>query len=295
MPKKAIYGPCRVIGCGRALDVHGMCGKHYRMHRLYGRTQPTRTGDKFKHPLYRLWYERLDRGSLCPEWRDDFWAMVSVVGERPSQRHFLSTPTLHQPYGPENWEWKEFLKRREGESAKEWHARKWQSRRKSKPRAEHHRHLVRRFGISSETYEAMLAAQGGVCAICRTNDTHLLRGRKVNLAVDHDHSTGAVRDLLCFACNSAVGQLKESVDLAKALQAYLEKWQSPETPARDLIPMSAREGIIITPDGPLTVTEAARAAGLRPSTVLSRIRHGWPQEDLLKPLKRVRRLVHKGA
>src|SRR5438094_9480440 len=57
-------------------------------------------------------------------------------------------------------------------------------------------HLKRKFGISLEQYEEMLAKQGGVCAICGAPPPE-----GTSLHVDHDHETGEVRGLLCFPCN----------------------------------------------------------------------------------------------
>jgi hypothetical protein len=50
-------------------------------------------------------------------------------------------------------------------------------------------------GVDDERYAAMLADQGGGCAICGATP----KNRRLN--VDHDHKTGAVRGLLCHACN----------------------------------------------------------------------------------------------
>jgi len=52
--------------------------------------------------------------------------------------------------------------------------------------------------MDTDRYEVLLHQQGGVCAICGGVD------RERNLAVDHDHSTGEVRGLLCGNCNSRV-------------------------------------------------------------------------------------------
>lgn len=57
--------------------------------------------------------------------------------------------------------------------------------------------LKHKFGVSVSWYEAKLAEQENVCAICHKPE----EGRR--LAVDHDHDTGKVRDLLCGRCNTA--------------------------------------------------------------------------------------------
>ena len=52
-----------------------------------------------------------------------------------------------------------------------------------------------RTGITEAQYEALLAAQGGGCAICGNTP------KSRRLSVDHDHATGDVRGLLCHRCN----------------------------------------------------------------------------------------------
>lgn len=63
----------------------------------------------------------------------------------------------------------------------------------------HERYVERTYALAPGEYKALLKRQGGRCAICRKVP------RKRNLAVDHDHSTGKVRGLLCYMCNSALG------------------------------------------------------------------------------------------
>lgn len=81
--------------------------------------------------------------------------------------------------------------------------------------------LVRRFGITLEQYEQMRAVQGGGCAIC--GKTRFDDVREHDLAVDHDHSTGVVRGLLCRDCNVALGKFGDSLDVLKKAVAYLEQ------------------------------------------------------------------------
>lgn len=77
--------------------------------------------------------------------------------------------------------------------------------------------MQRAYGITLDEYEALLTAQRGGCAICSGVNKD---GR--NLFVDHDHTTGAVRGLLCNLCNRALGNFRDSVDLLDAAITYLK-------------------------------------------------------------------------
>ena len=80
------------------------------------------------------------------------------------------------------------------------------------------RHLVRKYGVGLADYNAMLAAQGGKCAICYATEASQRYGV---LHVDHCHKTGAVRGLLCRGCNHMLGVVNdEPAALARAI-AYL--------------------------------------------------------------------------
>jgi hypothetical protein len=63
----------------------------------------------------------------------------------------------------------------------------------------------------------MLALQNGGCASCGDAPG------KIRLHVDHDHSTGLVRGLLCVKCNMALGHLDESPAKAMGLIAYMRR------------------------------------------------------------------------
>lgn len=73
-------------------------------------------------------------------------------------------------------------------------------------RGERRRDLRRKYGISVKEYDAMFEQQGGVCAICSAAPN----GKR--LAVDHNHTTGAVRALLCGPCNTALGVLEAHLE-----------------------------------------------------------------------------------
>ncbi len=53
--------------------------------------------------------------------------------------------------------------------------------------------------------------------------------------------------------------------------------------------------IIPTPNGPMNASDAARRFGFRPATIFTRLRLGWPAEDLLKPIAKVRNRNSKGV
>ena len=78
------------------------------------------------------------------------------------------------------------------------------------------------FGITRLQYSKLLEAQGGVCAICKQKETRKHQnGKTLRLAIDHDHSSGEIRGLLCRRCNIALGLLEDNIDLLAAMQAYL--------------------------------------------------------------------------
>lgn len=83
--------------------------------------------------------------------------------------------------------------------------------------------LRKSFGIGLVEYEAKLVAQAGVCACCGQPERVMLRGKLKRLAVDHDHETGAVRDLLCTNCNQTIGHAKEDPDRLRSAIRYLER------------------------------------------------------------------------
>lgn len=73
------------------------------------------------------------------------------------------------------------------------------------------------YGLEDGQYDEMVAAQGGVCAICRERCS---TGKK--LAVDHDHVSGKVRGLLCSNCNRGIGFLRDDPARVRAAAEYLE-------------------------------------------------------------------------
>ena len=75
-------------------------------------------------------------------------------------------------------------------------------------------HLRSSYGITLEEYQAMFDKQLNKCGICAIEHTNTTGG----LFVDHNHTTGKVRGLLCKKCNTAIGLLNDdplTIDNAK--------------------------------------------------------------------------------
>ena len=77
-------------------------------------------------------------------------------------------------------------------------------------------YLRKSYGISNEDYSALEQAQNYTCAICNRREK-----QNKHLAVDHNHSTGEVRGLLCFSCNTALGLLEENPESLRNMLIYL--------------------------------------------------------------------------
>lgn len=75
----------------------------------------------------------------------------------------------------------------------------------------------RQYNLTTEKYYEMLTSQGGGCSVCGGNNG------KRRLSVDHDHSTGKVRALLCHPCNAGIGFFKENVSVMRLAILYIEK------------------------------------------------------------------------
>lgn len=88
----------------------------------------------------------------------------------------------------------------------------------------HRRYLVKKkFGLTEADYAAILDAQNNLCAICGEPETRMKFGKVTRLAIDHNHTTGNVRELLCSSCNLVLGKIKENPDTCDKIKAYILK------------------------------------------------------------------------
>lgn len=78
--------------------------------------------------------------------------------------------------------------------------------------------LKSKYGITLTDYDKMFEDQSGLCAICHKPET---TGKR--LAVDHCHSSGKIRGLLCSNCNRGIGHLQDSVEILNSAIEYLRR------------------------------------------------------------------------
>lgn len=97
---------------------------------------------------------------------------------------------------------------------------------KSDPLLNRKRHIKRYYNLIWEDYEKMYFSQEGQCYLCR-KDILLYEKDKLNVAhVDHDHTTGQVRGLLCHFCNAGIGYLQDNPLLLRKAADYLEYFKN---------------------------------------------------------------------
>jgi len=101
-----------------------------------------------------------------------------------------------------------------GSPEKNAYMKAWRQANQEKCRATY---LTRKYDITLAEYEEMHEAQEGVCAICFEPETGKM------LAVDHCHTTGAIRGLLCSHCNTALGKFRDDPARLQSAINYLQE------------------------------------------------------------------------
>lgn len=95
------------------------------------------------------------------------------------------------------------------------------------------KHLKKKYGITLYQLKKMFEEQHGKCVVCSAsmtfNTNALRKGEKrgdSDMCVDHCHSTGNVRGLLCFHCNTALGHVFDDENILANMIQYLKetKW-----------------------------------------------------------------------
>lgn len=194
-------GLCSEDGCRESAVSKGLCYLHY---------------SRAQHPLKTTWKIIRSRhpNDIPSRWQD-FDDFVADVGERPTRKHKLCRVDTDKPYSTENVQWVEPIK-----------GSNWPSHLPEAERTEyqHAWRLRKQYGITAEDYARMRADQGGVCAICGNGQSHNVKnGAPARLCVDHCHTTGKVRGLLCVSCNRMLGYARDDPKLLRGAIGYLRR------------------------------------------------------------------------
>lgn len=209
---------CNAEGCDRYVEKKGYCDKHYRRFLDHGHTDKVKViSDARKNKEYRGWLRLKALGALCEEWLD-FWVFLKDVGPQPFKGSRLSRPSFSELYGPTNFQW----------TMEEQHKltpeeKKMMQRERNKRRDHTQRNLKKYYGINKEQYDSLLEQQNGGCLFCGATTDISSRGKPQTLAVDHCHSTGEIRGLLCRNHNAMLGFANDDPVILRKAADYLEQ------------------------------------------------------------------------
>jgi hypothetical protein len=83
--------------------------------------------------------------------------------------------------------------------------------------------LKKLYGMTLDDYDIMLEDQAGVCAICGREERakSAIDDATKDLAVDHNHTTGKIRGLLCSSCNRGLGYFGDDINRLNAAINYM--------------------------------------------------------------------------
>ena len=101
--------------------------------------------------------------------------------------------------------------------------RKWRMAARTSKKCEFiynkHRFMVNKYGIGYTQYARLKREQSDKCAICGKHESECKR----ELSIDHCHTTGKIRGLLCFNCNTSIGKFFDNLDYIYNAALYLER------------------------------------------------------------------------
>lgn len=116
-----------------------------------------------------------------------------------------------------NKEWVQNNKEQQALSCKNWYS-------KNKEKANlsgTNWHYKTNYGISYQQFLDLATKQGNICLICK-RDLTFLEKKDSRAVLDHCHTTGKIRGVLCNSCNTALGKFKDSIDILQNAISYLK-------------------------------------------------------------------------
>jgi recombination endonuclease VII len=82
------------------------------------------------------------------------------------------------------------------------------------------KHRLKLKGLTVTAFDDMLSLQDGKCALCE--HAHVPGDMRRSLVVDHCHTSGRIRGLLCHSCNRAIGLMRDDAARLRFAADYLE-------------------------------------------------------------------------
>lgn len=163
----------------------------------------------FKNKVHRHINKKCD--NCLSILRED--SQTLTVEERQKKRRIERSKTDTYKFQQKEYYKKYILKNRNQKSE---NLKKWK---KANPKRNQDNlqgwHLKKRYGLTVDEYNKKLHFQKYKCAVCEG-----VNKNNRNLAVDHNHETGKIRDLLCQHCNLSLGLIENHYDLINKLLIY---------------------------------------------------------------------------
>jgi hypothetical protein len=168
--------------------------------------------ERHRYEVTRAWYLRVKAGPHDTERTCDCGAVFAPrFGGRPQRWCSTTCPAKRAERSGRSKDW--YHHNRAYACARE-------HRRRSADTHKARLSDLRKSGMNQEIYDRLLAAQGGKCAICRTDKPSK---RRAYFDIDHCHVTGTLRGLLCERCNRGIGYFNDSPARLRAAADYLER------------------------------------------------------------------------
>lgn len=163
-----------------------------------------------------------------------FDAFCEDMGGIPETRLSLLSIDHSRPIGPGNFRWSLPPEAKFDFQTRDGRISYNRAHRAANPAIYRARELRKNFDIGPEDYDRLLNEQSGVCAICERPESVERGGKSEWLSVDHCHTTGKVRGLLCSQCNHAIGKLNDDPELMRRAISYLRS----HSPRDNVVPLN---------------------------------------------------------
>lgn len=193
--------PCDFPSCGRDVCAVGLCSGHYNQKRKGRELTPIKQVERRARRTTEEILQRDADGrkqcSKCATWND----------EQEYYKHRGTADNL-------NPECRSCCRAKTANTSEQTRAS----------------NVERLYKLTPGQFDAILKAQGGVCAACNSK-SHMGK----NWAVDHDHSCcpgrescgRCVRGILCNPCNLALGVARDNAARLRGMADYLDAWNNP--------------------------------------------------------------------